>query len=117
MMLIYIGVIISLRFVYGLYIAYTLFSFIVLLERKQNSNLVVNGPDIFKLMENIQKQAEAMEMRTDPAEADASAIYSIVKKDVQTENQPTKSIIFNSCLLYTSPSPRDATLSRMPSSA
>ena len=26
-------------------------------------------------------------------------------------------VIFNSCLLYTSPSPRDATLSRMPSSA
>ena len=26
-------------------------------------------------------------------------------------------IIDNSCLLYTSPSPRDATLSRMPSSA
>ena len=26
-------------------------------------------------------------------------------------------ILFNSCLLYTSPSPRDATLSRMPSSA
>ena len=26
-------------------------------------------------------------------------------------------IIFFSCLLYTSPSPRDATLSRMPSSA
>ena len=25
--------------------------------------------------------------------------------------------VFNSCLLYTSPSPRDATLSRMPSSA
>ena len=28
-----------------------------------------------------------------------------------------KSTIANSCLLYTSPSPRDATLSRMPSSA
>ena len=26
-------------------------------------------------------------------------------------------IVFGSCLLYTSPSPRDATLSRMPSSA
>ena len=26
-------------------------------------------------------------------------------------------VIFSSCLLYTSPSPRDATLSRMPSSA
>ena len=25
--------------------------------------------------------------------------------------------VFNNCLLYTSPSPRDATLSRMPSSA
>ena len=29
----------------------------------------------------------------------------------------TQSLITNSCLLYTSPSPRDATLSRMPSSA
>ena len=29
----------------------------------------------------------------------------------------TGSHIFNACLLYTSPSPRDATLSRMPSSA
>ena len=29
----------------------------------------------------------------------------------------TGSYIFNACLLYTSPSPRDATLSRMPSSA
>ena len=28
-----------------------------------------------------------------------------------------QSMIFNNCLLYTSPSPRDATLSRMPSSA
>ena len=28
-----------------------------------------------------------------------------------------KRTIFNTCLLYTSPSPRDATLSRMPSSA
>ena len=29
----------------------------------------------------------------------------------------TKASFFNPCLLYTSPSPRDATLSRMPSSA
>ena len=28
-----------------------------------------------------------------------------------------KSTLLNTCLLYTSPSPRDATLSRMPSSA
>ena len=31
--------------------------------------------------------------------------------------QPHDGIMFNTCLLYTSPSPRDATLSRMPSSA
>ena len=41
------------------------------------------------------------------------------EKEVQ---EPIPQIIsisdrFNSCLLYTSPSPRDATLSRMPSSA
>ena len=31
--------------------------------------------------------------------------------------RPTQPIIILTCLLYTSPSPRDATLSRMPSSA
>ena len=30
---------------------------------------------------------------------------------------PGAQVAFNTCLLYTSPSPRDATLSRMPSSA
>ena len=39
---------------------------------------------------------------------------SQVKKFI--ENNLTSEIISN-CLLYTSPSPRDATLSRMPSSA
>ena len=34
-----------------------------------------------------------------------------VAKIIKTEKHP------NACLLYTSPSPRDATLSRMPSSA
>ena len=33
------------------------------------------------------------------------------------ENQEGKVIVVDGCLLYTSPSPRDATLSRMPSSA
>ena len=33
------------------------------------------------------------------------------------EGDPCKYIVPNACLLYTSPSPRDATLSRMPSSA
>ena len=44
------------------------------------------------------------EKSTDPE------IGSLLEK-IKQENS------FNSCLLYTSPSPRDATLSRMPSSA
>ena len=36
---------------------------------------------------------------------------------VEFASQAISSYHFNNCLLYTSPSPRDATLSRMPSSA
>ena len=40
------------------------------------------------------------------------ALYELWKKELLPEN-----ILIVGCLLYTSPSPRDATLSRMPSSA
>ena len=40
-----------------------------------------------------------------------------IKEVVVTEVQMSKDLKHASCLLYTSPSPRDATLSRMPSSA
>ena len=50
--------------------------------------------------------------------------YSLVHDDLPAmdnddlrRGKPTCHIQFNDCLLYTSPSPRDATLSRMPSSA
>ena len=36
---------------------------------------------------------------------------------IEFEENGKKITLFESCLLYTSPSPRDATLSRMPSSA
>ena len=39
------------------------------------------------------------------------------RNEPSEEYYETKATIFNACLLYTSPSPRDATLSRMPSSA
>ena len=40
-------------------------------------------------------------------------------RDIKHEGYPDESTLptFEDCLLYTSPSPRDATLSRMPSSA
>ena len=41
-----------------------------------------------------------------------------LRKEVNVGANGTQSyVIKNGCLLYTSPSPRDATLSRMPSSA
>ena len=39
------------------------------------------------------------------------------KKETAREKMIGQSIGYRYCLLYTSPSPRDATLSRMPSSA
>ena len=36
-----------------------------------------------------------------------------LKKEIKSDNTP----VSNGCLLYTSPSPRDRSLSRMPSSA
>ena len=51
------------------------------------------------------------------------AVTGDTKYDVNTVSRPTQYKsgldydIYVTCLLYTSPSPRDATLSRMPSSA
>ena len=42
---------------------------------------------------------------------------NIVLTDIHGDSAETVSITSTGCLLYTSPSPRDATLSRMPSSA
>ena len=42
--------------------------------------------------------------------------FTVTSEDV-TDGQPLKDDQVNACLLYTSPSPRDRTRSRMPSSA
>ena len=45
-------------------------------------------------------------------------LYFLVKRNEQpAEVFDTRTVTVDTCLLYTSPSPRDATLSRMPSSA
>ena len=44
------------------------------------------------------------------------ALAGFNKKDIEVEYKESQ-LTVKSCLLYTSPSPRDATLSRMPSSA
>ena len=51
------------------------------------------------------------------SEDDKNNVQLIVTGAPQTHGQRTTSYYNMACLLYTSPSPRDATLSRMPSSA
>ena len=43
--------------------------------------------------------------------------HALMFKDILNKRTSLTIVTSNSCLLYTSPSPRDATLSRMPSSA
>jgi len=43
--------------------------------------------------------------------------FSVFKEIESDPSDTTEAAIVVACLLYTSPSPRDATLSRMPSSA
>ena len=67
-------------------------------------------------------QILAQRFKTRDGEIDIAAkrgrhMVFIEVKQRQTLDAALKSIGYESCLLYTSPSPRDATLSRMPSSA
>ena len=48
---------------------------------------------------------------------DAGLEVIVVDHHLAEQNLPSAVAVVNPCLLYTSPSPRDATLSRMPSSA
>ena len=43
--------------------------------------------------------------------------HSIILYDPEDKEKQKRIRLYSDCLLYTSPSPRDATLSRMPSSA
>ena len=59
---------------------------------------------------------------TDSLNDSVRELFNALKNDLDESvplinQRPFKSIYFGGCLLYTSPSPRDATLSRMPSSA
>ena len=47
----------------------------------------------------------------------AHAIYFEARSESTAAQMAVGHVILNSCLLYTSPSPRDGLLSRMPSSA
>ena len=62
------------------------------------------------IVQGAQRQAnETIETAKGKAKAEGDAIVNKAQAEIDAE--------VSSCLLYTSPSPRDATLSRMPSSA
>ena len=48
---------------------------------------------------------------------DASEVNKMVKVKILKEDEESIKVLLTDCLLYTSPSPRDRSLSRMPSSA
>ena len=93
----------------------------------ENDNDISTVSDEVTIIENIsshsiiQPGAPGEDSKTlDPVEATNIAGSSYVQADVdflQGMIVHHQQAILMSCLLYTSPSPRDATLSRMPSSA
>ena len=70
-------------------------------EEQQQSDSKISVSSFFERVDSVEKVANS-------ALSKSSGNFSIIN------NQKT---LINSCLLYTSPSPRDRTRSRMPSSA
>ena len=71
------------------------------------------GQEFINIVET--RYPKANNLRLLASERSAGKIISVNGKDLKVEETTEES--FKGCLLYTSPSPRDATLSRMPSSA
>ena len=79
-----------------------------------------NIQDFQSVAESIEKLEKIIEDGKELANKDES--YAKFLNDVETNLEEQKAQLFklkltNACLLYTSPSPRDGLLSRMPSSA
>ena len=76
-------------------------------------HITTGQPPVFRLHGRLRR------LETKDLEADdtVALMKSITPERCQRELQEMGSADFGFCLLYTSPSPRDATLSRMPSSA
>ena len=82
----------------------------------------VSGPYLFNLFLNDLDVAQYSQDSDPTKYADDTSILETVRKNSVDESQKALNAFLewtevNGCLLYTSPSPRDGLLSRMPSSA
>ena len=77
-----------------------------------NSSYVVAGGEIDVILSDEPEFLDQIYVEVSTTEATCSRSL-----DMTMWNQPASDHEITRCLLYTSPSPRDATLSRMPSSA
>ena len=82
-------------------------------EKDTNKWLIENYPGV----ENLLKSDEVKEIRDSLISQESSLVYQLSKLRELTLIELAIRSGYTNCLLYTSPSPRDATLSRMPSSA
>ena len=70
------------------------------------------------LLGPLQRHAEAVLQQPERSpDASAKLAGQLTQQRELSLQEPAVAELCSSCLLYTSPSPRDATLSRMPSSA
>ena len=70
-----------------------------------------------EMMKNLGRKAETLNPENPLALIGLAAHYFFSGDFVNAINHAEKAVNYNPCLLYTSPSPRDGLLSRMPSSA
>ena len=101
----------------------TLISFLLIspltFSEIQDKNYQARLQDVMKARKLMDKKRERDEIK-DLAQDLAQEILIIdthLDTPIQLYMQKDKNGSYEDCLLYTSPSPRDATLSRMPSSA
>ena len=77
-----------------------------------------NIQEKINLFQQMQQQAQALTQQTSQIEMSVNEIERTLSEIGNADEKSTMYRAIGSiCLLYTSPSPRDATLSRMPSSA
>ena len=95
-------------------------------SKTRSELLIFLTPRIMKTPEDYEEQkqieTERMSFEIEDAEKISGPLFSMPKameqnSDASQKSETTPMPKAKSCLLYTSPSPRDATLSRMPSSA